>query len=125
MTSSAVARAAPLASWARVGRTCSDIRSVRTWRSARGAARALQELAGHRDLGTLQRSMYSSPAAVQSAIRLLDQPEANASFEDISETGDGAIEKVNRKKQLDGEPRRNRTLPAAFSKLLIARDLWS
>ena len=62
---------------------------------------------------------------MQSAIRLLDQPEANASFEDISETGDGAIEKVNRKKQLDGEPHRNRTLPAAFSKLLIARDLWS
>jgi site-specific recombinase XerD len=41
----------------------------------RGApARAIQELAGHQDLGTTQRYMHLSPAAVQGAIRLLDQP---------------------------------------------------
>src|SRR5262245_25087494 len=40
----------------------------------RGAApRAIQELGGHRDLGTTQRSMHLSPAAVEGAIRLLDQ----------------------------------------------------
>jgi hypothetical protein len=32
------------------------------------------ELAGHQDLGTTQRYMHLSPAAVQGAIRLLDQP---------------------------------------------------
>ena len=35
-------------------------------------ARAIQELAGHRDLGTTQRYMRLSPAALESAIRLLD-----------------------------------------------------
>lgn len=39
----------------------------------RGApARAIQELAGHQDLGTTQRYMHLSPAALESAIRLLD-----------------------------------------------------
>ncbi len=41
----------------------------------RGApARAIQELAGHRDLSTTQRYMHLSPAAIEAAIRLLDQP---------------------------------------------------
>ncbi len=41
----------------------------------RGApARAIQELAGHRDLSTTQRYMHLSPAAIEGAIRLLDQP---------------------------------------------------
>ena len=41
----------------------------------RGApARAIQELAGHRELSTTQRYMHLSPTAVESAIRLLDQP---------------------------------------------------
>ena len=41
----------------------------------RGApARAIQELAGHRDLTTTQRYMHLSPAALDSAIRLLDSP---------------------------------------------------
>jgi site-specific recombinase XerD len=35
-------------------------------------ARAIQELAGHRDLATTQRYMQLSPAAIDSAIRLLD-----------------------------------------------------
>jgi integrase len=36
-------------------------------------ARAIQELAGHRDLSTTQRYMHVSPAAVEDAIRLLDR----------------------------------------------------
>jgi site-specific recombinase XerD len=41
----------------------------------RGAlARAIQELAGHQDLGTTQRYMHLSPAALDAAIRLLDGP---------------------------------------------------
>ena len=43
----------------------------------RGApARAIQELAGHQDLTTTQRYMHMSPAAIESAIRLLDAPGA-------------------------------------------------
>jgi integrase len=39
----------------------------------RGApARAIQELAGHQDLGTTQRYMHLSPAALDAAIRLLE-----------------------------------------------------
>lgn len=41
----------------------------------RGApGRAIQELAGHSELMTTQRYMHMSPAAVDSAIRLLEQP---------------------------------------------------
>ena len=36
-------------------------------------ARAIQELAGHQDLGTTQRYMHLSPSAIERAIRLLDQ----------------------------------------------------
>ena len=40
----------------------------------RGAsARAIQELAGHQDLTTTQRYMHLSPAAIEGAIRLLDE----------------------------------------------------
>lgn len=40
----------------------------------RGApARAIQELAGHRNLRTTERYMHLSPAAVDQAIRLLDR----------------------------------------------------
>jgi site-specific recombinase XerD len=39
----------------------------------RGApARAIRELAGHQDLGTTQRYMHLSPAALDGAIRLLE-----------------------------------------------------
>ncbi|MGH6689148.1 MAG: hypothetical protein ACREF4_00485 [Gammaproteobacteria bacterium] len=41
----------------------------------RGApARAIQELAGHQDLSTTQRYMHLSPAAIESAVRLLEEP---------------------------------------------------
>jgi site-specific recombinase XerD len=40
----------------------------------RGApARAVQELAGHSELGMTQRYMHLSPAALESAIELLDR----------------------------------------------------
>jgi integrase len=69
----------------------------------RGApARAIQELAGHQDLTTTQRYMHLSPAAIEGAIRLLDQqgPTASGRFErdeagrsrgDILETAGGRI----------------------------------
>src|SRR6202008_830176 len=61
----------------------------------RGApARAIQELAGHADLTMTQRYMHLSPAALDSAIRVLEQPAGPApitrvseSFGDILETG--------------------------------------
>lgn len=54
----------------------------------RGApVRAIQELAGHQDLTTTQRSMHLSPTAVADAIRLLDQPNSAPQFGDMLETG--------------------------------------
>ena len=62
----------------------------------RGAPpRAIQELAGHQDLGTTQRYMHLSPAAVRSAIQLLEQPAPTGNFGDILETGRDEIGKVN------------------------------
>lgn len=53
----------------------------------RGApARAIQELAGHRDLATTQRYMHVSPSAVDSAIRLLDSPGVHPGRGDSGET---------------------------------------
>ena len=53
----------------------------------RGApARAIQELAGHQDLATTQRYMHLSPAAVEGAIRLLDQPAPVFATGEIAET---------------------------------------
>jgi integrase len=60
----------------------------------RGApARAIQELAGHKDITTTQRYMHLSPAAVVSAIRLLENRNPVSESGDIVETGSG--EKVN------------------------------
>ena len=56
----------------------------------RGApARAIQELAGHRELGTTQRYMHLSPAALDAAIRLLDTPAASANRGNIVATAAG------------------------------------
>ena len=61
----------------------------------RGAPpRAIQELAGHRELGMTQRYMRLSPAALDSAIRLLDQPLAVQTLE-ILETGRVSEGKIN------------------------------
>ena len=58
----------------------------------RGApVRAIQELAGHQELGTTQRYMHLSPAAIEGAIRLLDQPIGN-----IVATAIASAENVNR-----------------------------
>ena len=55
----------------------------------RGApARAIQDLAGHMDLATTQRYMHLSPAAIEGAIRLLDQAKPVHGFGDIVETAD-------------------------------------
>ena len=60
----------------------------------RGApARAIQELAGHMDLSTTQRYMHLSPAAIDSAIRLLESSGIDPRRGDIVETGEGQVEK--------------------------------
>ena len=61
----------------------------------RGApARAIQELAGHQDLTTIQRYMHLSPAAKDSAIRLLDQPTAGAGSGEDTSSSNGRIRNV-------------------------------
>ncbi len=61
----------------------------------RGApAKAIQELAGHRDLEETQRYMHLSPAAIEGAIRLLDQKEKVSRFGDMLETVSAEIRKT-------------------------------
>jgi len=63
----------------------------------RGApARAIQELAGHQDLTTTQRYMHLSPAAIEGAIRLLDQPKPVGGRGDMLETGIAASDNSHR-----------------------------
>jgi site-specific recombinase XerD len=53
----------------------------------RGApARAIQELAGHKDLTTTQRYMHLSPNAIVDAIRLLEMPGTLGGRGEIVET---------------------------------------
>jgi hypothetical protein len=62
----------------------------------RGAgARAIQELAGNRDVSTTQRYMHVSPAAIENAIRLLDSPAFPTRRGDLGETASAVIERVN------------------------------
>src|SRR6476620_2930050 len=87
LTQGLVARAARRAGLSNVGvhvlrhTFCSHL-------AMRGAgARAIQELAGHQDLSTTQRYMHVSPAAIESAIRLLNSPIVLPGRGDIVETG--------------------------------------
>jgi integrase len=60
----------------------------------RGApAKAIQELAGHQDLATTQRYMHLSPAAVESAIQLLDAPGGSIVRGNMMATGSAEIGK--------------------------------
>jgi site-specific recombinase XerD len=61
----------------------------------RGApTRAIQELAGHQDLSTTQRYMHLSPAALDGAIRLLDDADFVSGRGEIVETEDREIAKL-------------------------------
>ncbi len=65
--------------------------------SMRGApARAIQELAGHSELGTTQRYMHLSPAALDAAIRLLDEPGDRGVRGEIVEKGVWQEETINK-----------------------------
>ena len=62
--------------------------------ATRGApTRAIQELAGHQEIATTQRYMHLSPAAIESAIRLLDPGVARGN---IVATATAATENINK-----------------------------
>ena len=62
----------------------------------RGApARAIQELAGHKNLTTTERYMHLSPAAIEGAIRLLEMPGSGPVVGDILETDARPISKAS------------------------------
>ena len=56
----------------------------------RGApGKAIQELAGHQELGTTQRYLHLSPAARESAIRLLEQATSEPARGNVGDGGNG------------------------------------
>ena len=91
----AVARAARRANVRPGGTHPCGIPSARIWRCEAPPVRAIQELAGHQDLSTTQRYMHLSPAAIDGAIRLLDQATPAWGRGDMLETGGGGIAKTN------------------------------
>ena len=66
---------------------CATFYSHLSMRSA--PARSTQELGGHKDLSTTQRYMHLSPAAIESAIRLLDERQPGILRGNMGETVDG------------------------------------
>src|SRR5688500_16569476 len=70
--------------------------SVLTWR-CEGRPRG-QALAGHQEIGTTQRYMHLSPAAIEGAIRLLDERGAAPQNGNIVATAAATSENVNRPK---------------------------
>ena len=59
----------------------------------RGApVRAIQELAGHQEIGTTQLYMHLSPAAIEGAIHLLEHRGPGSPFGDMLETGSANVE---------------------------------
>jgi hypothetical protein len=77
----------------------------------RGApARAIQELAGHSEMGTTQRYMHLSPSAIEGAIRLLDSPGIPSGFGNMLATGTTEIAKSSRESRLSGGEAGIRTL---------------
>ena len=63
-----------------------------------GMAPLIQELAGHQELSTTQRYMHLSPAAIESAIRLLEEPSPVSKFGGIVETASGENAKGKKQK---------------------------
>ena len=81
----------------------------------RGApARAIQELAGHRDIGTTQRYMHLSPAALDAAIRLLLDP-----FGDDGPLGRVVVAKVGEAEMADPEVAVDRTEVALVERMAL------
>ena len=61
----------------------------------RAPVRAIQELAGHKELTMTQRYMHLSPAALDTAIRLLDSPQVPQSRGEMLETANSQEVNVN------------------------------
>ena len=79
--------------WTMTGCMCCAITFCSHLAMKGAPAKAIQELAGHKDLTTTQRYMHLSPAALDAAIRLLDSPAVLPRRGDIVETKNATIEK--------------------------------
>jgi hypothetical protein len=69
--------------------------------------------------------MHLTPAALDSAIRLLDQPLTVQSFGDILETRRVSEGKINGSNNLTGGEAGIRILRTRLSNLVMTRDFWS
>ena len=67
-----------------------------------GAARAIQELAGHQDPTTTERVMHLGPAAIEGAIRLLDEAGIPFHRGNMVATGSQGNANVNQQNDLVG-----------------------